>query len=128
MAVHTVSDYAVLSSGRVELTKNEVKRFGFDRPANFVAGKNLAKPVLMYQAKADGSTKFEIVAGVNQHVVDVEIGTGDNDDEQLRTLHQPIDGELFETSAPHVTFRVVFGKLRISNVVLLHQVRVDTAA
>lgn len=131
----TVCDFAVLTDGRFDLNTQEVHRETFNRPPGFVRGTNLAQPVLMFKVKPDGATRFNIRVGLNQpgqNLPDAaiqqefEIGTGDNDDEQLRSLHLVIPGSEFDQPVTAIDFHVSRGRAAFAEVVLMHQVRIDS--
>ncbi|WP_420454551.1 hypothetical protein [Rubrivirga sp.] len=140
MAVFTVADYACLSTGSRRLTFNEFMSFEFRRPDGFVDGVNLARSVLFFEAKPNGPTRLSIHTGIpgrsgrldefGTHVTanPIEIGTGDNDDEQQRTLHQIISPERMAFDPVTFEIQVDTGEVVIADVVLFYQVRIDTAA
>lgn len=150
MAILRIADYVTLSEGVTERTTGGV----FDLPVLDIrrlglrVGTNqqtvLQRPVLMFEVKPSGSTKIQIrcgsIAGVlgnlseDLAVANFSIGTGDNDDEQQRTMHQIIPPE------PHfrngnttfgdvrIEFHVITGRARFTDAVLFYQRNVDTAA
>ena len=135
----TLSDHALLSQGDAILVEtNDVNsgRFIFAPPNDFVPGTRFAKPVLFFMAKPTGSTNLNIYAGnsvladvlgtPNLFVKQYEIGTGDNDDEQWRTIHQALNGNRFR---PHPRTQIVIapvrGRVQIQQVMLMFQRTVD---
>lgn len=120
----TVCDFAILTDGRFDLaTPQDVHRETFDRPPGFVPGTNLAQPVLYFKVKPRGSTRFTVSVGESRQAFD--IGTGDNDDEQLRTLHWIIPGSEFSQPQTPIEFRVTQGRATFAELVLTYQVSID---
>ena len=126
----TLTDYAVLSAGKEFLKKDELFDFKFGAPRNFVSGTKFARPVLMFVARPRGSTRVVVRVGraVNGRLDDNDvqcvftIGTGDNDDEQWRTLHCILNGARFRAGQDtDIHVLPVRGAMDIDNVVLLFQ-------
>ena len=114
MAVLRLTDYARMSSGTITRSAGEQHSFVFSPPAQrFVTDNGFEAPVLFFRALPRGSTRFNLLAGESTDgdadlddtdaerarnlVQTFEIGTGDNDDEQMRTLHQAIAGRGFRS-------------------------------
>lgn len=121
----TLSDFSVLNDSRFDLRAGQDHRESFRRPDGFVRGTNLAQPILMFKVKPDGATRFTISAGETPAEQEFEIGTGDNDDEQLRTLHWVISGSEFDQDVTAIDFRVATGRAAFAEVALLYQIRID---
>jgi hypothetical protein len=140
MAIFTVNDHAILFAGQRLLNQNgELLEISFAQNQDFVEGTNFARPIIFFKALPNGASKFRVTVGQfpppNTQVPDgdnievYELGTGDNDDEQERTLHSFIRGSRFAGvgSRTLITFQQIRGSIRISEVFLLFQTRIDTA-
>lgn len=132
----TVCDYAVLNDARFDLNHpGNIHREVFERPNGFVFGQDLAQPVLFFKIKPNGSTRLIVRVGRDtpgENLPDTSerqvfsLGTGDNDDEQIRSLHWIVPGTEFGDTRTAFDFFLADGQASVAEVVLLHQVRIDS--
>lgn len=133
MAVLTLAEYATLSFGAETKNTDEIFHRVFDPPDGFVKGTNFARPILFFAVRPSGSSNVVVRVGkmVNgrlngdDRVCNFRIGTGDNDDEQWRTLHCVINGNEFD-GRTDIHIIPVTGRIEIRDVFLLFQFKFET--
>lgn len=149
MAVLRLTDYAKLSSGTITRSEGEEHSVVFSPPTErFVTDNGFEAPVLFFRVLPRGATRFNLLVGESTQggpnlddtsaersrnlVQTFEAGTGDNDDEQMRTLHQAIAGRRFRSivgndiQPTRIQFRILSGRLSLSQIYLMYQMRFDT--
>ena len=127
----TFADYAVLADNPFDLDRTNIPatnldgRLDFHRPADFIEGLSLAKPVLFYRVLPLPSAKYFIA-------VNLDVGQDFETPQQVheeaslagqkwRTMHEPISGDVFSRERNTISFHVVDGLARFSDVVLMYQ-------
>lgn len=125
----TVADYKVLMDKSViveEGTEHEISNFFM--PDNYVRGTNLARPVLSYRAAALGSrdgalapfVRFEVQTQASVILETVILRSA-----SPATQTEVFSGNLLnDLIANNITFKVLQGRLWVSDVILWYQVRI----
>ena len=125
----TVADYKVLMDQSVVVEEgNEHEISNFFMPDNYVHGTNFARPVLSYRAAALGSrdgalapfARFEV-----QTQASVVLETVNLRSASPATQTEVFSGNLLnERIVNNITFKVLQGRLWVSDVILWYQVRI----
>ncbi len=122
----SVTDYTVLRDGTFDLTEGqEFELPGWQQPSNFVAGTNLARPLIMYKARPLPNSPFSPFAKINvrHKFANISFDTVTLRGDTVHTLYEAIQGNQIGGIVNTVfEFRCLQGKVRISDVVLWYQV------
>lgn len=129
-----VSNYFVLQDANFELDEGEIKRFTAKMPPSSQFVKATARPILWFNMQPLTSHRLKLIVILNDvqgdpnNIPDSKVvwnyGNGDNI-QLLRSTHEVLDGNQFLPGIDNlIDFRVVVGKVRLSDVVLF--VRMET--
>jgi hypothetical protein len=129
-----VSNYFVLQDGNFELDEGEIKRFTAKMPPSSQFVKATARPILGFNMHPLTSERLKFLVILNDIQGDPNnipnskvVWSYDSGDDVrlLRSTHEVLDGEQFSPGVDNVIdFRVIVGKVRLSDVVL--HFRVET--
>ncbi len=129
-----VSNYFVLQDANFELDEGEIKRFTAKMPPSSQFVKATARPILWFNMQPLTSHRLKLIVILNDvqgdpnNIPDSKVvwNYDNGDDIQLlRSTHEVLDGNQFLPGIDNlIDFRVVVGKVRLSDVVLF--VRMET--
>ncbi len=125
----TLAHYQVISDGSFYLRRGENQRLMFN-PDNdaYLEDTQLRKPILMYSVDPSNDAEqieIEVYASVGGREHRISVLKVSNTD--LRTVTEPIRGELLSHGDNRIWFKVTAGQgsVRISNVIMLYHRRVE---
>ncbi len=126
-----LSNYFVLQDNNFELAEGNIKRFTASMPPPSQFRSNTARPLLWFnmQPLTSGRLKFIVILndpqGNPNNIPDNKVVFNydfASNSRELRSIHEVLDGSKFSSNDNFIDFRVIVGRIRLSDIILFFRV------